>query len=75
MSWSEDLALLEVQSNRRVSALRSRDQAKPAALSRNHQEIACRGFPDDEVENTAGNVSQLLDVVSEVIRLETHVSG
>ena len=30
-------------------------------------------FTDEEVENTSGNVSQLLAVVSKVIRLKTHV--
>ena len=34
---------------------------------------AAAAFTDEEVENTNGNVSELLAVVSEVVRLKAHV--
>ena len=76
IEWSEDLVMLEVQ-NQTVEFRRC-----VAEIKRNLQGYretikklpTAAAFTDDEVENTVGNVSQVLDVVSEVIRLQTHVS-
>jgi prophage DNA circulation protein len=75
MAWSEDLAALELQ-NQTVEFRRC-----IAEIRRNLQHFretinklpTTAAFTDEEVENTSGNVSKLLAVVSEVIRLKTHV--
>ena len=75
MAWSEDLAEVEVQ-NQTVEFRRCL-----AEIKRNLQHYGetmkklptAAAFTDEEVENTSGNVSQLLAVVSKVIRLKTLV--
>jgi hypothetical protein len=75
MAWSEDLGALELQ-NQTVKFRRCVAEIK-RNLQRYRETIkklpTAAALTDEAVKNKSGNVSQLLAVVSEVIRLETHV--
>ena len=75
MSWSEDLALLEVQ-NQTVEFRRCVAEIKRTLrhYRKTIKKLPAAASQTTKSKNTVGNVSQLLNVVSEVIRLETHVS-
>ena len=75
MAWSEEVAMVEGQNQtvefRRCVAEIKQDLQRFRAIVKQLPKAA--EFTDEEVENRSGNVSRLLDVVSDVIGLETHL--
>jgi hypothetical protein len=72
MGWSEEVAMIEGQNQtvefRRCVAEIKQDLQRYRSIVNKLPKAA--EFTDEEVENRSGNVSQLLDVVSDVIALE-----
>lgn len=72
MAWSEEVAMVEGQNQtvefRRCVAEIKQDIQRYQAIAKNLPQAT--EFTDEEVENRSGNVSQLLNVVSDVITLE-----